>query len=243
MIVDKTHKVIYLHNPKCGGTFLRRIYIEKYGETEATDWWLEHTYTYGTDLGHIIYRDLSRFVPDFREYRLLVMVRNPYNRFISGFKESKNHHDFLRQEGIVKYYNYFFRYYRCNRLSRLENMYENIREVLSFSFVCRLRQMLLLSASDFSEKLCASGKNEQDRFLRNKRVPWLYSQSAFTGPGVTVLSYESVSDWHILLEAFDLMEFSDRLSIAKDYGMDDALCRRIEQLYPEDKFLNSIYGK
>ena len=41
MIVDQERKVIYLHNPKCGGTFLRDIYIEKYGKTDATKWCLK----------------------------------------------------------------------------------------------------------------------------------------------------------------------------------------------------------
>lgn len=74
MIVDKERKVIFLHNPKCGGTFLRDIYIEKYGETEGTKWWGSFTPEYNTDLGHITYNDLSRFIPDWREYRIVVMV-------------------------------------------------------------------------------------------------------------------------------------------------------------------------
>lgn len=91
MIVDRERKVIYLHNPKCGGTFLRDIYIEEYGKTEATKWWKLFSKEYGTDLGHITYDDLPRFIPEWEDYRLVTMIRNPYNRFYSGIKELKIH--------------------------------------------------------------------------------------------------------------------------------------------------------
>lgn len=246
MIVDKTHKVIYLHNPKCGGTFLRSSYIEKYGRTDATNWWGGYTYEFGTDLGHIIYEDLPRFIPDFGEYRLLVMVRNPYNRFFSGINETKHHYNHLCRFRMVHFFSYFIHYIyyltlRCGRLSRLEKVYEIIREIFSFVFLYKLRKMLFLSTSDFCEKLCASGKNEQDRFLRNKRIPWLNPQSDFMGGKVEVLRYESVSDWEILLNAFDLSEYSDRLKIAKDYDIPESVCEMIRRLYPEDSLLFDLY--
>ena len=89
MIVDRERKVIYLHNPKCGGTFLRDIYIEQYGETDATKWWKLFSTQYGVDLGHITYNDLPRFIPEWKDYKIVTMVRNPYNRFYSGIKELK----------------------------------------------------------------------------------------------------------------------------------------------------------
>ncbi|WP_289201684.1 hypothetical protein [Parabacteroides goldsteinii] len=90
MIVDQERKVIYLHNPKCGGTFLRDIYIEKYGKTDATKWWKLFSHQYGVDLGHITYDDLPRFIPEWKDYRIITMIRNPYNRFYSGIKELKS---------------------------------------------------------------------------------------------------------------------------------------------------------
>lgn len=87
MIVDKERRIIYLHNPKSGGTFLRKLYIGKYGKSEATKWWKAYTIQYGTDLGHITYSDLPRFIPEWREYRVVAMVRNPYNRFYSAVNE------------------------------------------------------------------------------------------------------------------------------------------------------------
>ena len=89
MIVDEKRKVIYLHNPKCGGTFLRGIYIEKYGESDATKWWKTYDPQYETDLGHITYPDLYRFIPDWKDYRIVMMARNPYSRFYSAIKEVK----------------------------------------------------------------------------------------------------------------------------------------------------------
>lgn len=88
MIVDKERRIIYLHNPKSSGTFLRKLYIGKYGKSEATKWWKAYTIQYGTDLGHITYSDLPRFIPEWREYRIVAMVRNPYNRFYSAVKET-----------------------------------------------------------------------------------------------------------------------------------------------------------
>lgn len=101
MIVDEKHKVIYLHNPKCGGTFLRDLYIEKYGNTEATKWWQYYTHKYGTDLGHVTYNDLPRFILEREEYRITVMVRNPYNRFYSAVKEFSQ--QLKNVGGVIKY--------------------------------------------------------------------------------------------------------------------------------------------
>lgn len=39
-----------------------------------------------TDEAHINSFTLPRFIPDYREYRLMAFVRNPYNRFMSAFK-------------------------------------------------------------------------------------------------------------------------------------------------------------
>lgn len=236
MIIDKKRKVIYLHNPKCGGTFLREIYIEKYGETEATEWWLPYTRKYGTDLGHISYDDLPRFIPDFQEYRLLVMVRNPYNRFISALKELKLKFGIITQNNLPDFFHFEY-----EELNFIEKMNVKIKYNWPFANLYKLRQMQYLSVSSFCEKLNSSNKVKLDYVLRNKRYPWLNPQSNFVGPGVTVLHYESVADWKILLDAFDLMEFSERLSIAKDYELEESVCRMIEKLYPEDKDLFDQY--
>lgn len=68
---------------------LRDIYIEQYGETDATKWWKLFSTQYGVDLGHITYNDLPRFIPEWKDYKIVTMVRNPYNRFYSGIKELK----------------------------------------------------------------------------------------------------------------------------------------------------------
>lgn len=245
MIIDKSRKVIYLHNPKCGGTFLRDIYQEKYGDTEAIRWWKLYSREYGTDLGHISYDDLPRFVPDFEEYRLLMMVRNPYNRFISGYKETKSQFSTpVRLGGLINYPRaYYGSGEEYNRLSKVEKVYEQMKSALPFTFLHELRKIQLLSAPDFCKWLGSSNRKRQDLFLRNKRIPWLNPQSDFIGSGVTVLHYESVSDWSVLFEAFGLMEYSGRLSIAKDYTMDESFYQILERLYPDDKQLFDWYKK
>lgn len=39
----------------------------------------------------------------------------------------------------------------------------------------------------------------------------------------------------------DFFHFSDRLSIAKDYELEESVCRMIEKLYPEDKDIFDQY--
>lgn len=238
MIIDKKRKVICLHNPKSGGSFLRKIYIEKYGETDATQWWLPYTRKNGTDLGHISYDDLPRFIPNFQEYRLFVMVRNPYNRFVSAFKETKKHFHLLRNPYKPSFY-YSFEYIEMNRKDKAVTWLKNN---LPFTYLQELSRIITMPVSGFCENLVSFKKAKQDYILRNKRLPWLNPQSDFVGPGVTVLYYESVSDWNILFDAFGLTEFSHRLSIAKDYEIEESVCRMIEKLYPEDKDIFDRYN-
>lgn len=41
---------------------------------------------------------------------------------------------------------------------------------------------------------------------------------------------------------FGLSAYKERLKIAKDYAIPDAICGMIEKLYPEDRELFSMYG-
>lgn len=88
MVIDETTKVIFLHNPKCGGTFFRDSYTACHGSHQAYDYWKLYDETVHTDLGHINLQNLPRFIPDYKEYKIISFVRDPYNRFVSGFKEA-----------------------------------------------------------------------------------------------------------------------------------------------------------
>lgn len=243
MIVDKEHKVIYLHNPKSGGTFLRELYIEKYGVSEATKWWKPYTILYGTDLGHITYDDLSHFIPDWKEYRIVVMVRNPYNRFYSAFNECVKQlrvgvsvRNGFKLEIIWPKYIFF----EVQEWNRLRIIYEILRIYAGIYPQVLLKQV---EPEGFSKRIHLLNRFCQNLFLRNKRIPWLNPQSYFWGKEVEIFYYESKSDWGKLFDIFGLSEYQDRLSIAKDYEIPDYMYAMIEELYPEDMELFRKYKK
>lgn len=231
MIVDKERKVIYLHNPKCGGTFLRDLYVEKYGNTEATKWWKLYTYKYGTDLGHITYKDLPRFIPEWEEYRIIVMVRNPYNRFYSAVKEFR-----LQLKPIG-------RFLQFPKFMRGEYWESNLLKKIYLRVICpgtyRLRKLSTASVNDICYQILRC--SEQDFYLRNKRIPWLNPQSYFLGKNVEVFQYESESDWKKLLELLELSEYQNRVSIARDYAMSEDIRSMIMKAYPEDREIYQGY--
>lgn len=243
MIVDKERKVIYLHNPKCGGTFLRDLYIEKYGTSEATKWWKGYTRNYGTDLGHITYSDLPRFVHEWEEYRIVVMVRNPYNRFYSAVKETMM--QYVRNPVIVSiygfrvnipYYIFYGEYLEGNKIRKIYELWK------SYAGITLPDQLALADPEEFCKRISLK-HSRQKLFIRNKRIPWLNPQSYFWGKEVEVFYYESESDWIKLLDIFGLSEYQNRLSIAKDYIIPDYMHAMIEKLYPEDMELFLKYAK
>ncbi|WP_075557892.1 sulfotransferase family 2 domain-containing protein [Parabacteroides timonensis] len=241
MIVDKKRKVIYLHNPKCGGTFLRDLYIEKYGNTEATKWWKLYTCKYGTDLGHITYDDLPSFVPEWEEYRIVVMIRNPYNRFYSAVKELTQK---LKSCIGGRWYKKYPKIIKCPKLIKYEFIESNWLRKIYLLTICpetyRLRKLSMASVNDICNKIFYE-RSEQDYFIHNKRIPWLNPQSYFLGKNVEIFRYESESDWIKLLEIFELSEYRNRLLIAKDYVIPEDFREMIKKVYPEDRELFLMY--
>lgn len=243
MIVDRERKVIYLHNPKCGGTFLRELYIEKYGISEDAKWWKAYTGTYRTDLGHITYSDLPRFVCEWKDYRIVVMVRNPYNRFYSAVKEAMM--QYVRNPVIVFIYGfrinvpsyvYYGEYQEWNKIRKIYELWK------MYAGIHLPDQLALADPEEFCKRIFLK-HSRQNLFIRNKRIPWLNPQSYFWGKNVEVFYYESESDWIKLLDIFGLSEYQSRLSIAKDYVIPDYMHAMIEKLYPEDMELFLKYAK
>ena len=240
MIVDKKRKVIYLHNPKCGGTFLRDLYIEKYGNTEATKWWKLYTCKYGTDLGHITYDDLPSFVPEWEEYRIVVMIRNPYNRFYSAVKELTQK---LKSCIGGRWYKKYPKIIKCPKLIKYEFIESNWLRKIYLLTICpetyRLRKLSTASVNDICYQILRC--SDQDFYLRNKRIPWLNPQSYFLGKNVEVFQYESESDWKKLLELLELSDYQNRVSIARDYAMSEDIRSMIMKAYPEDRVIYQGY--
>lgn len=99
MIVDEQIKTIFLHNPKSGGTFFRKVYTDAHHTDQAYRYLRLYDERVNTDLGHISLGNLPRFVPDCDEYRILSFVRNPYNRFVSALETTYLHNTLIRQLG------------------------------------------------------------------------------------------------------------------------------------------------
>lgn len=237
MIVDKERKVIYLHNPKCGGTFLRNIYIKKYGKSDATKWWKVYDHQYGTDLGHITYLDLYRFIPDWKDYRIVMMMRNPYSRFYSAVKEVKMHFFASVKLGFIEIFG--TKIDKDGMESRKKSTF--FRSICPGTYTHTLVKLFAVSPEECCKQILSFERPKQDSFIRSKKIPWLNPQSYFWGKDVEVFYYESESDWGKLLEIFDLSEYKDRLSIAKDYEIPDYMYAMIEELYPEDAELFRKY--
>lgn len=97
MFADEKTKTIFIHNPKTGGEFLK-YEVHKLAPMEPVyRFWQQWTPEVNTDLGHINRMNLARFVPEYGDYKILVFVRNPYNRFISALKTTCNHYAEIRK--------------------------------------------------------------------------------------------------------------------------------------------------
>lgn len=236
MIVDKSKKIICLHNPKSGGTFLRDTYIKEHGETVATRWWYPYSEVYNTDLGHITYGMLSRFVPDWKDYRIYVMVRNPYNRFVSALKEARVHckTDIVNTCLDIRLFDSPKMTYKCPYLLK------SILATLKSKDWRTLKPLLSIADREcLLRTLLAKDYYKQDLLIRNKRIPWLNPQSEFIGDDVRVLRYESAEDWGILADTFELHTLNDKLAIQKDYELSVQVKEMIRKLYFEDEWLFS----
>ena len=91
MIIDEQNKRIIFHNPKTGGTNLWKIYKQKYPQS-IIKWKLPTKHE--PDMGHLSLHNYQKYVNlrlPVSEYTYYVVVRDPIERFISGFNETKRH--------------------------------------------------------------------------------------------------------------------------------------------------------
>ncbi|MCD7968760.1 MAG: sulfotransferase family protein [Alistipes sp.] len=86
MIVHELTKTIYLHNPKCGGTFLQKEYERHHPNYSFSLYWSLPNPETNLDTSHIHIKAIPRFFPDYKDYKFITFVRNPYNRFVSAIK-------------------------------------------------------------------------------------------------------------------------------------------------------------
>lgn len=125
MYIDKKNKIIFLHNPNCGGRFIRQCLSQQDELTSAYKYWGPYTRELNTDLSHINKHTLPRFFPEWKEYKVVVLIRNPYNRFMSAWNVARgNNFKILRLSSIynspfafLKYID-SLNYYEQDRLLR-----------------------------------------------------------------------------------------------------------------------------
>ena len=99
MIISDSHKFIFIHIPKCGGTSIRNI-LKNY-DTRNNYFWM-HDYLLGAthqdfkqpiDKAHMTIPIFKRLYPkDFdliKEYTVFTFVRNPVKRIVSSFWETR----------------------------------------------------------------------------------------------------------------------------------------------------------
>lgn len=105
MIIDEETKVIFLHNPKCGGIFFRNCHFNSHHNHASSDYLKLYDKDLNVDLGHINLSNLPRFVPDYQDYRIISFVRNPYNRFVTALRTAALHRSVIKNMGELYNWN------------------------------------------------------------------------------------------------------------------------------------------
>ena len=105
MLINETKKYIIFHVPKNGGTSIKNAHVNSNNDVVKKYWKLPTKTT--PDLGHLnLYNFKDHVEPMYPliSYKIYVVVRNPVERFISGWNELKRHEisrKYLRTLNIV----------------------------------------------------------------------------------------------------------------------------------------------
>lgn len=97
MIISHAHRFVFFHNPKAGGTSVRKA-IEGFNDTGFGLWGADPAQTAGieTDRAHLGIDEFIRFYPDLwdevRDYRKFCLCRDPQARFLSSVSEYAKHY-------------------------------------------------------------------------------------------------------------------------------------------------------
>lgn len=112
MIIDNDNLVIFFHIPKNSGTVVHRIFSpNKY--QNIVKLWKEPVYNKEPDMSHLNMKNYLKYIkPHLKhpvgKYFKWCCIRNPYDRFISGFNECVRHVQFRKwatSVGIKEYRN------------------------------------------------------------------------------------------------------------------------------------------
>lgn len=93
MIISHKHKFVFMHNPKVAGSAIRKV-LEHLHDDDMNYWHqgfvpeLDRV----VDLAHLTWREIIALRPEVEEYDVMVVVRNPYDRFVSAVQECVRQH-------------------------------------------------------------------------------------------------------------------------------------------------------
>lgn len=93
MIISQKHRLIFSHNPKVAGSAVRQVMAHLHDH--HIEFWHQAWYAeFGRvmDMAHVPIHDL-RQVLNLNEFAVLVLVRDPYTRFMSSVAEHCRQHD------------------------------------------------------------------------------------------------------------------------------------------------------
>jgi hypothetical protein len=96
MIMSRQHRFVFMHNPKVGGTSVRKT-LDRFGDAGIC-FWGRGMCPDGTavDRAHIGIAEFARYHPDLweqaRDYAFFSLSRDPQVRFFSSMSEHSKHH-------------------------------------------------------------------------------------------------------------------------------------------------------
>ena len=101
MIISQKHRFIFSHNPKVAGSTVRQLLAPLHDH--RIEFWHQAWYKeFGRvmDMAHVPMHDLQT-VLNLNEYKILVMVRDPYTRFVSSIAEHCRQHDVVLEDAAA----------------------------------------------------------------------------------------------------------------------------------------------
>lgn len=93
MIISHKHKFVFIHNPKVAGSAIRQV-LQHLHDDDINFWHqgflpeLDRV----VDLAHLTWRDLLLVRPEVENYEVMVVMRDPYARFVSAVEECVRQH-------------------------------------------------------------------------------------------------------------------------------------------------------
>jgi hypothetical protein len=123
MIVSDSHKFIFLHNPKCGGTSIRHA-LAAFDSSSEAFWRKVDPRLPRHDLAHMEAAYIEVYYPEvwskIQRYFVFGFTREPLARFLSGFNETHKSHYLRLQDGAdyLSTYRTVLRRYAENLLAR-----------------------------------------------------------------------------------------------------------------------------